>query len=157
MLELKMWKTQKCTQICCCYFFQLRLKECFGFPLIVCFFPSWKKSWSSIFANKSFKHSFAIEKEEKLLNKKTEVATFRLHMYVFSVWCYRLCHGFRLTKRDDYFWVDFDHFWIKQYFWRQLGQYWNLTRALNWTTIGKFCLPKSAKRSVHLRCKYLGS
>jgi len=22
----------------------------------------------------------------------------------------RVCHGFRLTKRDDYFWVDFDHF-----------------------------------------------
>jgi len=39
------------------------------------------------------------------------------------------CHGFRLTKWDDYFWVDFDHFWIKQYFWRQLGQYWKSVRA----------------------------
>jgi len=35
----------------------------------------------------------------------------------------KVCHGFRLTKRDDYFWVDFDHFWIERYFWRQLGQY----------------------------------
>jgi len=23
---------------------------------------------------------------------------------------YRVCHGFRLTKRVAYFWVDFDHF-----------------------------------------------
>jgi len=23
---------------------------------------------------------------------------------------YRVCHGFRLTKRDDYFRVDLDHF-----------------------------------------------
>ncbi len=22
---------------------------------------------------------------------------------------YRVCHGFRLMKQDDYFWVDFDH------------------------------------------------
>jgi len=33
------------------------------------------------------------------------------------VW-YKVCHGFRLTKRDDYFWVDFDHFWIEHYFLR---------------------------------------
>jgi len=58
-----------------------------------------------------------------------------------------VCHGFRLTKRDDYFWVDSDHFWIDQYFWRQLGQYWKLARALKRTTIGKFSLPKSVKRS----------
>ena len=24
---------------------------------------------------------------------------------------YRVCHGFRLTNGDDYFWDDFDHFW----------------------------------------------
>jgi hypothetical protein len=23
---------------------------------------------------------------------------------------YRVCHGFGLTKQNDYFWVDFDHF-----------------------------------------------
>jgi len=23
---------------------------------------------------------------------------------------HRVCHGFRLTKQDDYFWVNFDHF-----------------------------------------------
>jgi hypothetical protein len=38
-------------------------------------------------------------------------------------WSYTVCHGFRLTKRDDHFWIDFDHFKIEQYFWRQLGQY----------------------------------
>ncbi len=25
---------------------------------------------------------------------------------------YRVCHGFRLLKQDDYFRVNFDHFWI---------------------------------------------
>ncbi len=35
---------------------------------------------------------------------------------------YRVCHGFRLTKQDDYLWANFDHFWIEPYFWRQLGQ-----------------------------------
>jgi len=42
---------------------------------------------------------------------------------------YKVCHWFRLTKWDDYYWVNFDHFWIEQYFWRQLGQYWKLARA----------------------------
>ncbi len=32
----------------------------------------------------------------------------------------KVCHGFRFTKRDDYFWVNFDHFWIEQYFWRNI-------------------------------------
>ncbi len=39
-----------------------------------------------------------------------------------SWYSYRVCHVFRLTKQDYYFWVDFDHFKIEQYFWRQLGQ-----------------------------------
>ena len=34
---------------------------------------------------------------------------------------YRVCHRFRLTNRNDYFGVNFDHFWIKQYFWGSLG------------------------------------
>jgi hypothetical protein len=42
---------------------------------------------------------------------------------------YRVSHRFRLMKWDDYFWVDIDHFWIEQYFWRQLGQHWKLARA----------------------------
>ncbi len=25
----------------------------------------------------------------------------------------RICHGFRLTNWDDYFWVHLDHFWVK--------------------------------------------
>ena len=27
---------------------------------------------------------------------------------------YRVCQGFRLTKQDDYFWVNFDHIWSKR-------------------------------------------
>ncbi len=29
---------------------------------------------------------------------------------------YRVCHGFRLTKRDDYFWVDIEYFQIELHF-----------------------------------------
>ena len=29
---------------------------------------------------------------------------------------YRVCHGFRFTKRADYFRVNFDHFWSKCHF-----------------------------------------
>ena len=28
---------------------------------------------------------------------------------------YKVCHGFRLTTRDDYFQVNFDHFWSKHH------------------------------------------
>ena len=35
---------------------------------------------------------------------------------------YRVCPRFRLTKRDDYFWVNFDHCWSEYHFLRQLGQ-----------------------------------
>jgi len=29
---------------------------------------------------------------------------------------YRVCHGFRLTKPDDYFWVNVNPFCIEQFF-----------------------------------------
>ena len=40
----------------------------------------------------------------------------KLRRYLFTVRylcysCYRVCRGFRLTKQDDYFRVNFDHFW----------------------------------------------
>jgi len=56
--------------------------------------------------------------------------------------------GFRFTNRDYYFWVDFDHFWIEQFFWSQLGKNWKLAWAWNQSTIGKFSLPKSVKDSA---------
>ncbi len=34
---------------------------------------------------------------------------------------YRVCHGFRITKLDDYFWVTFDLFWSKRCFWSNWG------------------------------------
>ena len=34
----------------------------------------------------------------------------------------RVCHGFRLTNTNDYFWVNFDDFWIEHHFIMQLGQ-----------------------------------
>jgi len=41
---------------------------------------------------------------------------------------YRVCHGFRLKKPDNYFRVSFDHFWSNRHLLRQLGQY----RKLAW-------------------------
>ncbi len=69
---------------------------------------------------------------------------------------YRVWHRFRLTKQTDYFGVNFDHFWIEQYFWRPLGQYWKLAPALNRTTIEKFSLPKFVKRYVALILLFTG-
>jgi len=34
---------------------------------------------------------------------------------------YRVCHELRLTKQEDYFWDNFDHFWIEQYFLEAAG------------------------------------
>ena len=31
--------------------------------------------------------------------------------------CYRVCHGFRLRKQIDYFWVTFDHLTGSDVFW----------------------------------------
>jgi hypothetical protein len=35
---------------------------------------------------------------------------FHLSLNCKIIFYYRVCHGFRLTQGDDYFWVDFDHF-----------------------------------------------
>jgi len=63
--------------------------------------------------------------EHKTLMKLTPNKKFTLGSVAKCKWknIYRVCHRFRLTKQDDYFWVDFDHFLIEQYFWRQLGLY----------------------------------
>jgi len=58
-----------------------------------------------------------------------------------------VCHGFRLTNHDYYYWVNFAHFLIKRHFYRQLGQC-KLVRAWNQTTRIHFSLPKSVKRSA---------
>ena len=34
---------------------------------------------------------------------------------------YRVCRGYRLMKRDDYFWVNSDHFWSKHHFFEAAG------------------------------------
>jgi hypothetical protein len=62
---------------------------------------------------------------------------------------YRECHGFILTNRDDYFWVDFDHFWIEKYFARQLwGSIENWLEPKTETPSEKLAWPKSLKCSV---------
>ena len=40
----------------------------------------------------------------------------QIHCKFCSTLSYRVCHKFRPTKQDDYFWVTFDHFWIKRHF-----------------------------------------
>ncbi len=54
-----------------------------------------------------------------------------LHSNLIITTVYRVCHRVWLTNQDDYFGAHFDHFWVEQYVWRQLGQYWKLSRALN--------------------------
>ena len=61
---------------------------------------------------------------------------------------YSVCHGFRFTTQDDYFWVNFDHFWIQRHFIRQLGQYWKSAQAYEIRTATKLSLPKSVKLTV---------
>ena len=59
-----------------------------------------------------------------------------------------MCHGFRLKKQDDYFWVDFDHFSKEHHFFRQLGKYWKSAHAYEIWTATKLSLPKSVKLTV---------
>ncbi len=67
-----------------------------------------------------------------------------------SLYIYRVCHGFRLAKRDDYFWVNFHLFKIENHFYRQLWQVCNSAWASNRSNICKFSLPKSVKHSVYI-------
>ena len=47
---------------------------------------------------------------------------FSLNKATFSnTQLYRVCHGFRITKQNDYLLVTFDHFWSESHFSRQLG------------------------------------
>jgi hypothetical protein len=52
------------------------------------------------------------------------ISTFLIYFYnLCTSWVYyRVCHGFRLTKRVAYFGVDFYIFKIEHLIWRQLGQ-----------------------------------
>jgi hypothetical protein len=79
----------------------------------------------------------------------TKVTPFTQIFYIRPLnLSYRVCHGFKLTNRDNYFWVDFDRFYIEPRFLRLLGEYLKLARALNRTTIRKFSLPKPVKCSI---------
>ena len=65
-----------------------------------------------------------------------------------------MCHGFRLTKQDDYFWVNFDHFWSKYYFLRQLGQKWKSAEAYEFQILTKLSLPKSSGKDGDFEWEY---
>jgi len=68
------------------------------------------------------------------------------HWFIFYL--YRVFQRFRLTLRDDYFWVNFDHFWCEFCFWGSWGSIKDRLEPKNQTTITKFSLSKSVKRSV---------
>jgi len=63
---------------------------------------------------------------------------------------YRVCHGFRLKKRDDYFSVNFDHFMIEQNFWRQKGQYWRLAQPKTEPRLGNLACPNNSLNTPYL-------
>ena len=65
---------------------------------------------------------------------------------------YRVCHGFRLMKRDDYFWVIFNPFWNEGHYLRQLGssENWLEPKTLPPLQIlTKLSLSKSLLSTVH--------
>jgi len=51
-----------------------------------------------------------------------------------------VCHGFRLTKQYDYFWVDFDHFELSIIF------------GDSWGNIENWLEPKIKPSSGNLAC-----
>ncbi len=56
---------------------------------------------------------------------------------------------FLLMKLDDYFWVNFEHLWIKPRFWSSCNNSENwLEPAISQTTMNKFTLSKSVTRFV---------
>jgi len=56
---------------------------------------------------------------------------------------YRVCHRIRLSKRDDYFWVNIDHFLIEQCF------------EGSWSSIENWLEPKTEPPSGNLVCPNL--
>ncbi len=59
-------------------------------------------------------------------NHSVSKAQLLSHHYSF----HKVCHGFRLTKWDDYFQVAFGHFWIERCFLGHLGQFQKLALSL---------------------------
>lgn len=51
----------------------------------------------------------------------------KLNMFFFTkfqnliIVTYKVCHWFRLTSRENYFWVNFDQFWIDCRFFEAAG------------------------------------
>ena len=56
---------------------------------------------------------------------------------------HRVCHGFRLTKGDDCFWVTFDHFWSRHHFFNAAGAVAKIGWSLNWSSSANLLKPKS--------------
>jgi len=63
----------------------------------------------------------------------------KVHHRVDSI---KMCHRFRLTKRDDYFQVTFCHFWNKCYFWDS----WGLLKLAQASSLTKICKFNQVKR-----------
>ncbi len=83
----------------------------------------------------------APQKFHEYISKFKNWGPQKLFKFKFGPWVKSLvspvCHGLRLTRRVDYFKVNFDHFWIKNHFLRQLGHYKKLARAKNKSPITK--------------------
>ena len=57
------------------------------------------------------------------------------HLLVASF--YRACHRFRLMKRDDYFWVNFDHFRKRASFFKAAGAVVEISSSLQITNFNQ--------------------
>ncbi len=84
--------------------------------------PAIDNSWTSLRASNLMSMiRFAHDCQTRLRHNKKSYSSSS-ESFKRVILYHRVCLQFRLMNLDDYFWVDFDHFWIKQYFWRQLGQ-----------------------------------
>ena len=75
---------------------------------------------------------------------------FGIQLRLNCLWqiLYKVCHGFRFTTRNDYFRVNFDHFWIEQY--------WKSARAYELQTATKLSFPKFVKLTVwHIKLRFI--
>jgi len=80
----------------------------------------------------------------------------------FADQCCRVCHRLRLIKKDDYFLVNFNHFWIECPFLRHPWQKWKLAGARdfqnrNFAVVISYSLFKTGKSGTEWYCVIPGT
>jgi len=74
--------------------------------------------------------------------------------FVINLVLYRVCHGFRLTTRIAYFWVNFDPFWSEHHFWCSWGSIENWLESKIEPPSGNLAYPNHWN-ALHVRSRIL--